>query len=107
MTTGDGKFIFAFPYVSGTLKDLEIDVTTVSSSGIVQVQVRNATQSLDMLSTRIQVDANEFHSKDASTLFVINSANAVIARGDRIAVDVDAAGTGAKGLGISLIFNIP
>ena len=107
VTTGDGKFIFAFPYVSGTLKDLEIDVTTVSSSGIVQVQVRNATQSLDMLSTRIQVDASEFHSKDASTLFVINSANAVIERGDRIAVDVDAAGTGAKGMGISLIFNIP
>ena len=106
ITTGDGKFIFAIPEdVGGSiLFDVELDVTTVSSSGIVQVQVRNITQAVDMLSTRVQVDVSEFHSKDASTQPVIDANNNDVAHGNRIAIDVDAAGTGAKGLRIILIF---
>lgn len=106
ITTGDGKFIFAIAKdMDGLdLRRVELFVTTVSSSGIVQVQVRNITQALDMLSTRVQVDASEFNSKTAATAAVINLANSEVAWADRIAVDVDAAGTGAKGLGIILEF---
>src|SRR3989304_5212118 len=98
ITTGDGKFIWAVPQDLGgkDLIDVEMDVTTVSSSGIVQVQIRNITQGADMLSTRVQVDASEFHSKDAATQPVVDTSNDDVAHGDRIAIDVDAAGTGAK-----------
>jgi hypothetical protein len=104
--TGDGRFIFAIDEDVGgrSLTKVEIYVTTVSSSGIVRVQIRNITGAGDMLSTRVQIDAGEFHSKDASTVYVINVANATVAHGDRIAIDVDDAGTGAKGLGVSLTF---
>lgn len=106
IATGDGRFIWAVPQdlVSHMLTDVEMDVTTVSSSGIVQVQLRNVTQAVDMLTTRVQVDANEFHSKDAATQPVVNTANADVQHGDRIAIDIDAAGTGAKGLGVVLTF---
>lgn len=103
---GDGAFIFAVPLdMDGlSLVGVELDVTTVSSSGIVQAQIRDITQTnLDLLTTRVQVDASEFHSKDAATLPVVLATN-VLARGDRIAIDVDAAGTGAKGLGTALTF---
>ena len=106
LTTGDGKFIWAVPQDVGGLNllDVEIDVTTVSTSGIVQVQLRNITQAADMLTTKVQVDANEFHSKDAATQPVVDLANDDVVIGDRLAIDVDAAGTGAKGLGVVLTF---
>lgn len=103
---GDNRRIFAIPEdMDGmALQQVEIDVTTVSSSGIVQVQIRNATAAVDMLSTRAQVDAGEFHSKDSGTQPVVNAANADVAHGDRICIDVDAGGTNAKGLGVVLYF---
>ena len=106
VTTGDGKFTFAIDEdVNGKiLSKVEIYVTTVSSSGIVQVQIRKGA-STDMLSTRVQIDANEKHSKDASTVYVINTANDDVVWGNEISIDVDAAGTGAKGLGVSLTFS--
>ena len=58
-----------------------------------------------MLSTGAQIDANEKHSKDASTVYVINTANDDVVWGNEISIDVDAAGTGAKGLGVSLTFS--
>jgi hypothetical protein len=104
---GDGRRIWAVPQdMNGAvLTDVEIDVTTVSSSGIVQVQIRNITQALDILATRVQVDVSEFHSKDSATQPVVTVANADVAHGDRIAIDVDAAGTNAKGLGVVMFFD--
>lgn len=107
VAAGDGKFIFAIPFdVQGMeLVRVEIFVTTVSSSGIVQVQLRNITQAVDMLSTRVQVDAGEKNSRTAATAAVIDSNNDDVAWADEIAIDVDAAGTGAKGLGVILQFS--
>lgn len=105
--TGDGRFMFAIDEdVDGKrLTDLDMYVTTASSSGIVQCQVRNITNgNVDMLSTKIQVDANELHSATAATAFVINTANDDVSYQQIIAIDVDAAGTNARGLGISLTF---
>jgi hypothetical protein len=103
---GDGAFIMGVSQDmdGAVLTDVEAYVTTASSSGIVQCQLRNITQAVDMLSTRVQVDANELSSKDAATQPVINVANATVAWADQIAVDVDAGGTGAAGLGIILTF---
>jgi hypothetical protein len=38
---------------------------------------------------------------------VVNTATDDVAVGDRIAIDVDGAGTGAKGLGVILTFEFP
>jgi len=107
LTTGDSKFIFA---VSSELNGMSLTtanayVTTVSSSGTPTVQVRNITNgNVDMLSTAITIDANEFTSYTAATPSVVNTSNDGVATGDLLAIDVDVAGTGAKGLGIILTF---
>lgn len=106
VVAGDSAFVFHIPADLDGLElgEVEINVETASSSGIVQVQLHNITDAVDMLSTRVQVDANELHSRTAATAAVVNAANAVVAHGDRIRVDVDAAGTGALGLDVVLRF---
>ena len=106
VSVGDGRFIFAIS------KDMDVYnlvlaeayVTTVGSSGTALIQLRNISQTTDMLSTRINIDPNEFHSKDASTQPVINLLADDVAWADRIAIDVDAIGSGSKGLGVNLTF---
>jgi hypothetical protein len=60
-----------------------------------------------MLTTKITIDANEKHSKDAATPAVIDTANDDVAYGDEIRVDCDVAGTGTLGLEIELVFATP
>lgn len=104
--TGDGQFIFAIPAdLNGkNLTDAQAFVTTASSSGTPTVQIRNVTKSSDMLTTKVTVDAAEFTSYSAVTPRVINTASDDVTTGDLIAIDVDVAGTGAKGLGVILRF---
>lgn len=108
LATGDGQFIFTVTEEEGiaglNLIHVKAYVTTVSSSGLPTVQVRNITQAVDMLSTKVSIDASEYSSDSAATPAVIDTANDDIALGDRIAIDVDVAGTGAKGLGVILAF---
>lgn len=106
LATGDGQFIFAIPSdLNGTnLTSAQAYVTTVSSSGTPTVQIRNVTQTADMLSTKITIDVSEFTSYTAAVPSVVDTANDDVATGDLIAIDVDVAGTGAKGLGIILDF---
>lgn len=104
--TGDGQIIFCVSSdLNGlNLTDAQAFVTTVSSSGTPTVQIRNVTDSFDMLSTRITIDASEFTSYTAAVPPVIDGAHDDVATGDLIAVDIDVAGTGAKGLGVILTF---
>lgn len=106
VSTGNGKFIFAIPLPLNLywLTTAEAFITTVSSSGAVNVMIRNVTDAVDMLSTAITIDSGDFTSYAAATPSVINYANAQVTTGDRIAIDVDGAGTGAKGLGVILGF---
>jgi hypothetical protein len=106
VTTGDGKIIIGIDdSLNGlNLTDIDAYVTTVSSSGAPTIQLRNVTDSVDMLSTKVTIDANEFTSYTAATPAVIDTTKDDVATGDRIAIDVDVAGTGAKGLGVFLTF---
>jgi hypothetical protein len=110
VTTGEGKLIFCVPASLGgcDLTAAHAYVTTVSSSGLPSIGIRNITQSaVEMLTTNITIDASEFTSYTAATAPVIDSGNKDVATGDLVAVDVDAAGTGAKGLGVILTFTLP
>lgn len=106
-TTGDGRFIFFVPPELDNLDlfDVYAYVTTVSSSGALTIQVRNVTDTVDMLSTAITIDQSEFSSLTAATPPVINNLYSRVSSGDRIALDVDGAGTGTTGLGVVLTFN--
>ncbi|MFA6958585.1 MAG: hypothetical protein WC538_22170 [Thermoanaerobaculia bacterium] len=109
VTTGDGKAIFCVPaeLTGMNLVGAHAYVTTASTSGALTVQIRNVTDTADMLSTAITIDQDEFTSYSAATAPVISGAADDVVTGDRIAVDVDGAGTGAKGLGVILSFQLP
>ncbi len=109
LTTGDGKMYFTIPVeLNGmNLVSVGAHVYTVSSSGTPTIQIHNATDSQDMLSTRITIDANEKDSKDATAAAVIDTTHDDVATGDEIRIDVDVAGTGTKGLEIRMGFQLP
>ena len=109
LTTGDGKIIFMIPEEMNGMNLVKAHamVSTVSSSGTPTIQIRNVTDSADMLSTRITIGASEYTSYTAATAPVIDTSKDDVATGDRIAIDVDSAGSGAKGLTIFLAFRLP
>jgi len=89
------------------LVEVGAHVFTPSTSGAPSFQIRNFTDSVDVLSTNITIDANEKDSKDATTAAVINTSNDAAAEGDEWQIDVDAAGTGTLGGEIRLTFKKP
>lgn len=110
LTAADGKLIFCISDDLDSLSLIDADgfITTASSSGIVTVQLRNITQgNVDILSTRITIDVGEFTSYTAAAPPVINPANDQVFTGNLIAVDVDVAGTGTRGLGLILKYGNP
>ena len=107
LATGDGQFIFVITALE-ELDGLRLTraaayVTTVSSSGLPTVQLRKVGVG-DMLTTKLTIDASDFSTDTAATPAVIDATYSLITTGDRIAIDVDVAGTGAKGLGVVLRF---
>lgn len=96
ITTGT-KLTTRMPY-DFTLTDVKANVNTVSSSGVVTVDVNEAGTSV--LSTKVTIDANEKTSDSAATAVVIS--DTILAEDAEITFDVDTAGTGAKGLKVHL-----
>jgi hypothetical protein len=111
ITTGDGKVYFRVDaYASGmNLVAVGASVGTVSSSGTPTIQLRRVRSgaSADMLSTRITIDVSEVDSSTAASASVINTSNDDVLEGDQIYVDIDVAGTGTKGLNITMVFQTP
>lgn len=109
ITGGDGKAFVAIPAALNgmNLVAAQAHVTTASSSGLVTVQIANVTDSVDMLSTKVTIDANEKDSATAATPPVIDTTKDDVATGDELRVDIDGAGTGAKGLIVMLTFQTP
>ena len=109
LATGDGQGYFVVPEeLNGmNLVSIGCHVFTVSSSGTPTFQVHNLTDTADMLSTLVTIDANEKDSKDAATPPVINAAADDVATGDELRFDCDVAGTGTKGWQIRMGFRLP
>ncbi len=106
LSTGDGKNKVSIPadLNGANLVDVDAVVYTVSSSGTPTFQVHNVTDSQDMLSTLVTIDANEFTSYTAATPPVINGSYDDVATGDRLRFDCDVAGTGTVGWDMHMAF---
>jgi hypothetical protein len=109
VTTGEDKVhIFLPASVNGyNLTAVFAGVSTVSSSGAPSIGIRNVTDSVEMLTTNLTIDATEKTSATAAAAAVIDTAHDDVATGDELSVDVDTAGTGAKGLQVVLTFTLP
>lgn len=82
-----------------TLTAVRASLLTASTSGIVTIDINVGGATI--LSTKLTIDQDEKTSTTAATAAVISSAS--IADDAEITVDIDGAGTGAKGLVVTLI----
>lgn len=108
--TGDGKAFFRVPSALNgyNLVGVAANVYTAGTTGTTDIQIRNVTDSQDMLSTKLTIDSGETDSSTAATAAVINTTYDDVATGDKIAIDVDAVSTtAAQGLYVELIFQLP
>lgn len=110
----DGKAYYRIPAsLNGrNLVAVGLAVFAPSTSGTPTVQIARGRQAsataahsfVDMLSTRITIDANEYDSRNAATPAVINASNAGVQTGDLIRVDLDVTGTNTAGMFLTLEF---
>ena len=108
--TGDGKKFFRLPSELNGMNLVRVaaDVTTAGTTGTLDIQIRNVTQTADMLSTKITIDTGEESSATAATAAVIDTNNDDVATDDKIAIDIDAVHTTpSQGLRVCLVFQLP
>ena len=117
VSVGDGKIYILIPdCVNGfDITGIRVELEVPSTSGtptFMLARGRRATPTsaytyADILATAITIDANEYSSETASTPYVIDPTKCDLQAGDKIRVDCDVAGTGAKGASISIDMALP
>lgn len=105
VATGDGQHYFEVSQEEDGHVLVEA-TASVSEPGAVTVQLRNATQATDLLTTAITIDTGETSSYTATTPRVIDT-TVVLATGDLVFVDVDAADGTAEGLIVRVATGMP
>lgn len=110
VATGDGKKLFTIPAKCNGMNLVGVHdaVGTAGTTGTTDVQIRNATDGVDMLSTKLTIDSGETGSDTAATSAVIDTAHDDVATNDRLFIDLDAVSTTPpKGLVVRLTFQLP
>ena len=108
--TGDGQGYVHIPSSVGgmDLTYVHAECITAGTTGTMDIQIHNVTQTADMLSTKLTIDSGETGSDTAATPAVIDTANDDVATNDLIRIDIDAVQTtAAKGLIVTLGFDNP
>ena len=93
LTTGTAKRTFRMPFAF-TVTGVRASLSTASSSGIPTVDINEGGTTI--LSTKLTIDANELTSTTAVNAAVVS--DTALADDAEITIDIDVAGTGAKGL---------
>jgi hypothetical protein len=105
LVVGDGKdYSSPIPAVFNgrNVTAVVASVLTKSTSGTPTFQIARGRQSsptsahtfVDVLTTKVTIDANEYSSLDAAAAYSINTSNDDVATGDIFRLDCDVAGTG-------------
>jgi hypothetical protein len=103
ITTGTAKVTFRAPYAFTITSIPRASLATASSSGIPTVDVNVAGSSI--LTNKLTIDANELTSTTAATAATLTSNPTSVADDAIITLDIDVAGTGAKGLKVTIYHN--
>lgn len=109
LATGDGQGFFFIPpqYDSKNLIAIYAALAIAqSTAGTVDVQIARvrAGVAVDVLSTKLTIDANEWNSTTAATAAVIDPANQNVLAGDLMRIDIDAVGVASQGLLVTMVF---
>jgi hypothetical protein len=101
LTTGNAKVTFRAPFAM-RIVGVRANVNTASTSGTPTIDINDT--SVSIFSTLLTIDANEKTSVTAATAAVIDSAKRDIGDDDEMTIDIDTAGTGTKGLKITIYY---
>lgn len=111
LSTGDGKAYITIPsQLNGTnLTSVHARVITAPTNAAISIMVHNLTDTSDMLSTALTIDATETGSDTAATPAVIDTAEDDVVTNDCIRIDIDQVGSTLPGAGliIRLGFDLP
>lgn len=108
LVSGDGRAYFPrIPSYLNGWNIIEVAANMVAGTALVTIQLHNLTQTADILSTKLTIDANEKDSKDAVTPAVIDTGENTLATGDRIRVDVDDEGAGTTWYDVQITAQLP
>lgn len=99
ITTGTAKVTFRMPYAFTLTEIPRASLSTASSSGNPAIDINES--GVSIFSTTLTIDANEKTSTTAATPAVLSDTS--LADDAEITIDIDTAGTGAKGLKVTLI----
>ena len=82
---------------------------TAGVTGNFDIQIRNATDTADMLSTVMRIETTETDTSTSAQPGTINTATDDVVTADKIEIDVDAVqtGTAPKGLTVTMGFQLP
>ena len=100
ITTGVGKVTFRAPFAMTLYQIPRASLATASTSGNPTVDIDK--NGVSIFSTLLSIDANEKTSVTAATPAVLSTST--FADDDEITMDVSTAGTGAKGLKVTLYY---
>lgn len=101
ITTGTAKVTFRMPFAASMTAIPTASLSVVSSSGNPTADInKNGTTILG--ANKLSIDANEKTSLTAATATTLASSPTTFAADDEITIDIDTAGTGAKGLKVAL-----
>jgi len=100
ITTGVSKITFRAPFAMTLTQIPRASLSIVSSSGNPAIDINK--NGVSIFSTTLTIDANEKTSVTAATAAVMSTTT--FADDDEISMDVDTAGTGAKGLKVTLYY---
>lgn len=100
ITTGTAKATFRAPYPF-SLSAIRTSVNTVSSSGLPTTNVKK--NGSTVFTTKSTIDVSEKTSVTAATPSVLTANPVAVADDDEFTIDIDVAGTGAKGLKVWLL----
>lgn len=101
LTTGIAKLTFRAPYAMTLTQIPRSSVSQSSSSGLVTVDINEAGTSV-LGANKLSIDATEKTSTTAATPTTL--ADTSIADDAEITIDIDSAGTGARGLKVTLYY---
>jgi len=98
ITTGTAKVTFRMPFAM-TVTAVRASLATASTSGLPTFDINEGGTSI--LGTKLSIDANEKTSTTAATAATIT--DSALADDAEITIDIDTAGTGAKGAKVYII----
>lgn len=102
ITTGAAKITFRAPFAMTLYQIPRASLSTASSSGAPAIDINVGGTSI--FTTTLTIDATEKTSTTAATAAVMTSSEISVSDDAEITIDIDTAGTGAKGLKVILYY---